>query len=54
MRWMNSLVMGLEDEAVVILDEGDFAAFADGVFLAKPCGDDQLSFACDGQIVRSS
>jgi len=38
----------LEDEAVVFLNEGDLSAFADGVFAAEFCGDDELAFGGDG------
>ena len=38
----------LEHEAVFLLDEGDLRAFADGVFAAQLCGNDQLAFGGDG------
>ncbi len=39
---------GLEDQAVLFLEEGDLGTFADGVFAAELGGDDELAFGGDG------
>lgn len=42
---------GLEDEAVAVLKEDDFGAFADGVFFAESSRDNQLTFRREGGLV---